>query len=201
MKQQRTNIDPTFAVLQQLGISLDPLQQMSGLVNLINQTQAPGIQQQQFGEEMDYRQQQGDRSYEQGQAELQQRQLAEQNNQANFGQSFGLQERQLDEQTRYNNLMDANKDNTLIAAQMDRANNNKMDFVKLLLNIMSDPNGTGMVDPNTARQYVNQSGFQGLINPQQQNPQQQKPLYNTSNINSDLPDDKFQQAYKQRTGQ
>lgn len=198
MKRQQPQ-DNSLAMLQQLGISLDPLQQMSGLVNLINASQAPGIQQQQFGEEMDYRMLQGDRNYAQGQADLQQRQLAEQNNQQNFGMQHGLQQDQLTEQQRYNDAMVQNKNATLMAAQLDRANNNKMDFVKLVLNIMSDPNGTGMVDPNAAGRFMQQSGFQGLINPQLQ--QQRGLQLDRTKVDKNISDAAFDNAYNNRVRQ
>ena len=183
-------------MLQQLGVSLDPMQQLSGLVNLINQTQAPQIQQQQYQQDFGLRQLQGDRGWETDQAQLGLRQQEQMQQQGNQDRSFGLQQDQFNQQQQYQDAMLGQKDATLQAAQADRANNNRMDFAGLLLKMFGNPMGAGMIDSNSASQYMTGLGFPGLINPQAQ----VAPLYNTSSINGDLPDEAFRQSYQKHTG-
>lgn len=182
-----------------MGINLDPMAQLSGLVKLINETQAPGIQQQQFAQDLGFRQLQGDRGWESDQRQMDLRQQEQMQQQGNADRSFGLQQDQFGQQQQYQDAMIGNKDATLQAAQADRANNNRMDMAMLILKLMGNPTGSGIVDPSVAGKYMNGLGFPGLVNPALQQ-QQMQPAYDTSSMNPYLDEDKFQKSFQQHTG-
>lgn len=199
-KQQKLALQQQqVELLKSMGVQFNPLEQMSSLVNLINQTQAPGIQQEQFGEEMDFRTSQGDRAYGIQQDELRQRQLKEKNDQTNFGLQHGLQSKQFDETVRGNNLIAERKGEIANASQLDRKNNNEMDFLEMLFRASSNENGSGMIDPNFVKQYFDQRGMKGLINPNAL--QSLGTVIDRSNPDKSISDEAFDKSYKQRAGQ
>ncbi len=196
MSRRQPQASGGLGTLQQLGVSLDPLQQLSGLVNLINQTQAPMIQQDQFGREMDFRALQGDRQWQHENDQLGLQQSHYDQQQMNADRGFGLQEQQLGQTQDYQNAMIGNRQAGLAMASRDRQMGNQYDMLRLILSSLADPNGPGMIDPNIGSQMLNQAGFAGLINPQEAAPQSP---YDSSNINKDLPDAAFRQAYQKHT--
>ncbi len=194
-QQQQPEQNP-LGMLQQLGISLDPVQQLSGLVNLINQTQAPQIQQNQFADEMAYRQMNGDRQFglQESQAQMQEDRYAQQD--ANAQKGFGLQERQLQQTGDYQKAMVDDRGQARQDAEKMRGSQNAFDFMRMLLATMSDPRGQGRVNPEAAANVISKGGFPDLINPQAA---QQQPMYDTSMMNPELDDAAFQQSFMNRT--
>jgi len=192
-KQQQDN---PLAIFQQLGISANPLDQLSGLVNLINQTQAPMIQQDQFGQEMDFRMLEGERRWDSDQAQFDLTQGHYDQQQTNDDRSYEMQKSLFDQNNRFREEDNKQKLAATLVKPEINAQDNKFKLMHFLLSALSDPNGAGMIDPNVGAQYVN-SGFPGLINPQAQ--ALQSP-YDSSNINKELPDEAFRQSYQKHTG-
>jgi hypothetical protein len=83
------------ALMKDMGISFDPISQLAQLVNLINQSQAPEIQQSQFDRELAQRALQGDRTnaYQQGSLQNDSRRLDM--NAEESGRSYDLNQRRM----------------------------------------------------------------------------------------------------------
>lgn len=183
--------------LQSLGINLDPMSQLTGLVNLINQSQAPGIQQQQHQDEMDFRQLMGEEEMRMGQAQFDQRAKNDVNQQANADRTYGLQRQEFQDQEAFRTQTSLDKAAALRGAAADRANTNAMDFDQLIMNIMADPRGAGMIDPNVAAAYMEKRGFGKLINPVQQG---SAIPYDTSKTMVEGDPNAFRASYQKHTG-
>lgn len=140
---------------------MDPMAQLSGLVNLINASQAPGMQQAQFNQEMGFKQMMGDRGHRMDQAQLDQRDFAEQNQQYNADRTFGVQEEQNRISDQYNQGRLQDRDQAMQMAAADRRNQTMMDLLQLFMHAGSDPNGSGMLNMDIG----NQLG-QSMLNPQ-----------------------------------
>lgn len=81
-----------MGLLKDMGIQMDPMAQLSGLVQLVNSANAPAIQQGQFGREMDLRELTAgqNQQYQQGMLGNDTRRLDQ--SQQNADRTFGLQQ-------------------------------------------------------------------------------------------------------------
>lgn len=150
--------------LQELGINMDPMAQLSGLVNLINASQAPGIQQGQFQQEMGFRQMMGDRGYEHDQAQWDQHQQEVQQGQMNSDRMFGLQQEQNRQQAEYQQGQLGNRMQVAQMAQTDRRQQAMMDLLQLFMHAGEQETGPGMVNMDIGNQLGQTMGFPQLFN-------------------------------------
>lgn len=190
--------------LQALGINMDPMAQLSGLVNLINASQAPGIQQGQFQQEMGFKQMMGDRGYEHDQAQLDQHQQEVKQVQFNQDRNFDVQKEQNRISNEYNQGKLKDHGQAMQLASQDRERQMMMDFLQMFMHAGDQATGPGMVNMAIGNQLgqrmLNPSGQQGFPQLFDTKGQGQQAPYNSSNINQDLPDDKFREAYQKHTG-
>lgn len=150
--------------LQELGINMDPMAQLSGLVNLINASQAPGIQQGQFQQEMGFRQMMGDRGYEHDQAQEDQHKQEVQQGQMNSDRMFGLQQEQNRQQAEYQQGQLGDRMQIAQMAQTDRRQQSMMDLLQLFMHAGGQETGPGMVNMDIGNQLGQTMGFPQLFN-------------------------------------
>ncbi len=88
-------------IAQTLGLTSDPIQQLSGLVNVLNGIQAPGIQQQQFGQEMGMKEKEFAQRGQLSDREMQLREQSRGDALSQFAQELGLKERMAGDERQY----------------------------------------------------------------------------------------------------
>jgi hypothetical protein len=170
MKRQHQQYDTDLLQMQQqvdlmksMGLFQDPTQQAMGLVQLMNTSQAPGIQQEQFGREMGFKELMGQQEQDYRNRTLDQQSQHQKwqrgsgdKELAMRGQALGLDREKLTQDKNQSDEMLKWRNKAMI-----------MDFLQLLVQGQMGATGAG-INPQVAGQMGDRvlPGFSGLFNPQ-----------------------------------